>query len=83
MNCRFRTGSPAVMARSRTILEDFAHSVSFDPVEIDKERGVILEEWRLGLGPGERVRDAQFPVLLKDPATPSGCRSGSRTSFGT
>jgi zinc protease len=40
--------------------------VSFDPDEIDKERGVILEEWRVGLGPGARILDAQFPVLLKD-----------------
>ena len=70
------TGSPAVIARSLTILEDFAHSVSFDPGEIDKERGVILEEWRLGLGPGERIRDAQFPVLLK------GSRYAERLPIG-
>ena len=46
------SGNPAVMDRSLTILEDFAHNVSFDGVEIDKERGVILEEWRQGLGAG-------------------------------
>ena len=32
------------------VLEDWAHQVSLDDVEIDKERGVIVEEWRLGLG---------------------------------
>ena len=37
------TSNPAVMDRSLTVLEDFAHNVSFDAVEIDKERGVILE----------------------------------------
>ena len=47
------TDNPAVVDRSLLILEDFAHNVSFDRVEIDKERGVILEEWRLGLGAGD------------------------------
>ena len=50
--------------------------MSFDPVEIDKERGVILEEWRLGLGAGERIQDAQFPVLLK------GSRYAERLPIG-
>src|SRR3989442_833369 len=54
------TGNAAVIDRSLLILEDWAHSVSFDPDEIDKERGVILEEWRLGLGADERIQDAQF-----------------------
>ena len=70
------SGNPAVMDRSLTILEDFAHNVSFDGVEIDKERGVILEEWRLGLGAGERIRDAQMPVLLK------GSRYAERSPIG-
>ena len=38
------------------ILEDWAHGVSFDEVEIDKERGVVLEEWRLGQGAGSRIQ---------------------------
>jgi zinc protease len=56
----------AVIDRSFLILEDWAHAVSFDPDEIEKERGVILEEWRVGLGAGARLLDAQLPVLLKD-----------------
>ena len=51
---------------SLLILEDWAHAVSFEPAEIDKERGVILEEWRTGLGAGARILDVQLPVLLKD-----------------
>jgi zinc protease len=58
------TDNPAVMDRALQILEDFAHNVSFDPMEIDQERGVILEEWRLGLGADERIQDKQFPILL-------------------
>ncbi len=48
------------------ILEDWAHSVAFEDEEIDKERGVVIEEWRLGLGAGSRVRDRQLPVLFAD-----------------
>jgi zinc protease len=60
------TDNPEVIDRSLLILEDWAHAVSFDPQEIEKERGVILEEWRTGLGAGARMLDAQLPVLLKD-----------------
>jgi zinc protease len=59
------TDNPATVDKSLLILEDWAHAVSFEPEEIDKERGVILEEWRLGLGAGGRMLDAQLPVLLK------------------
>src|SRR6202140_3740097 len=59
------TDNPGVIDRSLLILEDWAHNVSFEPEEIDKERGVILEEWRLGLGADERIHDTQFPILLK------------------
>ena len=70
------TGDPAVLDRSLLILEDFAHRVSFDPAEIQKERGVILEEWRLGLGAGERIQSAQFPLLFK------GSRYADRMPIG-
>lgn len=48
------------------VLEDWAHQVSFDPAEIDKERGVIREEWRMGLGANDRMRKAYFPVIFND-----------------
>lgn len=48
------------------ILEDWAHNASFDDKEIDKERGVIVEEWRLGLGADDRMRKKAFPVIFKD-----------------
>ena len=47
------------------ILSDWANKVTFEDVEIDKERGVILEELRLGLGASDRMRKKYFPVLLK------------------
>ncbi len=56
---------PDVLDKSMLILEDWAHNVSFDDAEIDKERGVIEEEWRLGRGAAARLQDKQFPVILK------------------
>jgi zinc protease len=47
------------------ILSDWANKVSLEDVEIDKERGVILEELRLGLGASDRMRKKYFPVLLQ------------------
>ena len=51
--------------RGFQVLEDWAHQVSMDDVEIDKERGVIVEEWRLGLGAEDRMQSKYIPVLLK------------------
>lgn len=48
------------------ILEDWAHNLSFDSVEIEKERGVVMEEWRLGQGAFERMSRKYWPVLFKD-----------------
>ena len=59
------TDKPATMERALSILEDWAHNVTFDPVEIDKERGVVMEEWRLRRGAGARMTDRIFPILLK------------------
>src|SRR5829696_426250 len=70
------TANSAVVDRSLLILEDFAHNVSFEAAEIEKERGVVLEEWRLGLGAESRLRDAQLPVLLK------GARYAERSPIG-
>ena len=51
--------------------------VTFEADEIDKERGVVLEEWRLGLGADARMLQKQLPVLLK------GSRYADRLPIGT
>ncbi|MFT5090883.1 MAG: zinc protease, partial [Planctomycetota bacterium] len=58
--------STEVIETAFQILEDWAHQVSFEPEEIDKERGVVVEEWRLGRGANRRMFDEQLPILLKD-----------------
>ncbi len=48
------------------IMQDWAHEALLDPGEIDKERGVVLEEKRLGKGAGERMQRQYWPVILND-----------------
>ncbi|WP_246203011.1 M16 family metallopeptidase [Fulvivirga lutimaris] len=48
------------------VLEDWAHNITLSDEEIDKERGVVIEEWRLGQGANQRMRDEWFPVMFKD-----------------
>lgn len=48
------------------VLRDWAEGILFDQEELDKERGVIIEEWRLHRGLNGRIMDVQTPFLLKD-----------------
>ena len=57
------TDKQGLVEKGLQALADFAGGMSLDPVEIDKERGVVVEEWRGGLGAGSRLRDQQIPVL--------------------
>ena len=56
---------PEMLATAFRILEDWAQGVRFDPEEVDKERGVVIEEWRGRRGAQARMQDQQFPVLFQ------------------
>ncbi len=60
------TDDPEAMSTGLQILRDWAGSVSFDPEEVEKERGVVIEEWRLRRGGAARIQDRQLPVLLNE-----------------
>jgi zinc protease len=60
------TDSTEILNKGYLVMEDWAHNVLFEEEEIDKERGVIIEEWRIGRGPWQRMRDKYLPVLFKD-----------------
>jgi zinc protease len=47
------------------ILGDWASTVSFDNTEIDKERGVVLEESRLGKGADDRMMRKVYPLIFQ------------------
>ena len=46
------------------ILKDWSHGLLLTDEEIDKERGVIHEEWRLGRDAGERMRNRQLETIF-------------------
>lgn len=60
------TEDPEVFSKGMLVLEDWASGLTMSEEEIDKERGVVLEEYRLGQGANQRMRDEYFPVLFKD-----------------
>lgn len=58
------TDSKEIVSKGLTALADFAGGLTIDPEQVDKERGVVVEEWRGRLGAGSRIRDQQIPVLF-------------------
>ncbi|MBF0694305.1 MAG: insulinase family protein [Flavobacterium sp.] len=46
------------------IIEDWAFNANLTPEDIDKERGVVLEEYRIGLGADKRMSDRYLPKML-------------------
>ncbi len=58
------------------ILSDWSHNLTLDPEEIDKERGVIHEEWRLRSSATMRIYERQLPKLMSD------SRPGNRLPIG-
>ncbi len=61
-----RTDSLDLLEKGLLIMEDWAAGISFEEEEIDKERGVILSEWRTGLSADQRMQQQYFPIAYKD-----------------
>ena len=59
------TEDAKVIKTGLRILDDWAHNILIKEEEVEKERGIIIEEWRYGRGADARIRDRQFPVLFK------------------
>jgi zinc protease len=60
------TDDSLLVEKGFQVMEDWAHNALLDNKEIDKERGVIVEEWRLGLGAQDRMMKKFFPVIFKN-----------------
>ena len=58
------TDDPEITETAFQILSDWAYAVSFDPEEVELERGVVLEEWRLSQGFNSRLQDNLLPLLF-------------------
>ena len=55
---------PENLEKGLTVLEDWAGGVLFDTKEIDKERGVVLEEVRARKGAQDRMYQQIYPKLF-------------------
>src|SRR5579859_7528841 len=73
---RVPTDVPGVLDRALLVLEDWAQGASFDQRGIDRERGIVLAEWRMHLGAGERTQDKIRRVQLE------GSRYADRPPIG-
>src|SRR5690625_7079764 len=61
------TDTEDVTTQAFQILSDWAARASFDPAEVDAERGVVIEEWRARMQSAQgRILEQLLPVLLAD-----------------
>ena len=67
----------ANLDKALRVLSDWSHKATLDPEEVEKERGVVLEEWRLGRGAYQRMREASWPIIFK------GTKYAERLPIGT
>lgn len=73
---RIPTDSAVFIQQGLQMLEDWTHAVTFDSAEFDRERKVVIEEWRMGLGVGTRVSLKRNDALLR------GSRYATRAPIG-
>src|SRR5579862_5671912 len=73
---RVPTDVPGVLDQALLVLEDWAQGATFDQRGIDRERGIVLSEWRLRLGAEERTQDQIRRVELE------GSRYADRSPIG-
>ena len=58
------TDDPDILESAFQILSDWAYAISLSPDEVELERGVVLEEWRLFQGFSSRFQTNLFPLLF-------------------
>ncbi len=58
------TGDAEILENGFRILSDWAYAVTFEPEEVELERGVVLEEWRLYQGFSSRFQRNLLPLLF-------------------
>ncbi len=74
---QLRTDSLATLQQGVQILHDWADGLLFDTTEINKERGVVIAEWRSRLSAQQRLQQAYLPRLLR------GSRYAERLPIGS
>ena len=70
------TDRDSLLEKGFQILADWASQISLEDEEIDKERGVIREEWRLGRGAEMRIQEKEFQVIFGAHYMPNAIQLG-------
>ena len=60
------TDDAEITERAFQILSDWAFSIALEPEEVELERGVVLEEWRLSQGFDSRLQQNLLDLLFSD-----------------
>jgi zinc protease len=71
------TDDTAILRNGLQIMRDWASNATLETSEINDERGVVLEEKRLGKGAEERMMNKAYPVILNN------SRYAERLAIGT
>ena len=74
---RVPTDVPGALDRALLVLQDWAQGATFPQSGIDLERGIVLSEWRMNLGAGERTQDKVGKIQLE------GSRYADRSPIGS
>ena len=74
--CNVPTARQSALDSCLLILHDWADGLLLEPEEIDKERGVIHEEWRMRTSPTSRMFERNLPKLYP------GSKYGERYPIG-
>lgn len=83
------TDKTELLTRGLDAMWDFAAGMTLSQEEVDRERGVVIEEWRQRRGVGTRVREQQTPIIYgtskyarRDPiGTPESLKAASAASL--
>ena len=62
---RVPSDKPGALDAALTVLEDFAGGATFEPAGIDRQRPIVLAEWRRSLGAGQRTEEKMRGVELE------------------
>ena len=64
---RIPLDKPEIVDKAFLVLGDWIHGITFDPVETEKERWVVIEEWRRSRGIYSRAYQKQYyPKLFNN-----------------
>ena len=74
--CNVPTKRATALDSCLLILKDWSNGLSLEPDEIDKERDVVHNEWRLGEGPSQRMLQRALPKVYP------GSKYGERLPIG-